>query len=88
VRELDEHQLVLAFWSPLAHKGRGNRRQRRRRRARRDVSAPARHLLRRGAQRVIGRSTVVAPGRLADGCYAIADLHTQDVELATMSVPA
>jgi len=79
---------VLAFWSPPAHKGRGV--------AGSEVVAELvatyrpRLVVCSGEARseLIGRSTVVAPGRLADGCYAIADLHTQDVELATISVPA
>lgn len=79
---------MLAFWSPPAHKGRGV--------AGSEVVAELvatyrpRLVVCSGEARseLIGRSTVVAPGRLADGCYAIADLHTQDVELATISVPA
>jgi Icc-related predicted phosphoesterase len=88
LRELDEHQLVMAFCTPPAHKGRdipGS-----------DVVAElvATHRPRlvvccgEPSAELIGRSTVVAPGRLADGCYAIADLHSQDVELATMPVAA
>jgi Icc-related predicted phosphoesterase len=88
LRELDEHQLVMAFHTPPAHKGRdipGS-----------DIVAElvATHRPRLVVcsgdpiAELIGRSSVVAPGRLADGCYAIADLHTQDVELATMPVPA
>jgi hypothetical protein len=88
LRELDEHQLAMAFWSPPAHKGQGIGGS--------EVVAELiatfrpRLVVCSGDPRseLIGRSTVVAPGRLGDGCYAIADLHTQEVELQTTSVPA
>jgi Icc-related predicted phosphoesterase len=87
VRELDEHQLVLMFWTPPAHKGQDSA-------GGADVVAELigtyrpRLVITGGEQRteLIGRSLVVAPGRLADGHYAIADLHEHaaDVkELAT-----
>jgi hypothetical protein len=88
LRELDDQQLVTAFWSPPAHKGQGITGS--------EVVAELIATFRprlavcSGDPRseLIGRSVVVAPGRLADGCYAIADLHTQDVELSTTSVSA
>jgi Icc-related predicted phosphoesterase len=88
LRELDEHQLAMVFWSPPAHKGQGI-----------SGSEVVAELIATFRPRIvvcsgdpqtelIGRSTIVAPGRLTDGCYAIADVQTQDVELQTMSVPA
>jgi Icc-related predicted phosphoesterase len=78
----------MAFWSPPAHKGQGI--------AGSEVVAELiatfrpRLVVCSGDPRseLIGRSTIVAPGRLADGCYAIADVQTQDVELQTLPVPA
>ena len=35
---------------------------------------------------MIGRTLVVAPGSLADGSYAVADLHSRTAELAELSV--
>ena len=85
LRELDEHELVLLFWTPPAHKGR---------------ETPGSEVLaelvntyvprlvvcagERGAE-TLGRSLVVAPGSLADGHYAIADLHSHDVELEQLA---
>jgi Icc-related predicted phosphoesterase len=88
LRELDEHQLAMAFWSPPEHKGQGLPGS--------EVVAELiatfrpRLVVCSGDPRseLIGRSVIVAPGRLADGCYAIAHLQSQEVELATMSVPA
>jgi Icc-related predicted phosphoesterase len=81
VRELDEHQLVLLFATPPAHKGLGAGGS--------EVLAElvATHrprLVVCGGQRgseLLGRSAVVAPGSLADGQYAIADVNSQHVEL-------
>jgi Icc-related predicted phosphoesterase len=77
VRELDEHQLVLAFSTPPAHEALGS-----------DVLAELvgthrpRLVVCGGEQgtAMIGRSLVVAPGSLADGHYAIADLYSHEVE--------
>jgi prepilin-type processing-associated H-X9-DG protein len=89
IRELDEHQIVMAFWNPPAHKGSG-----------RPGSEAVTELIATYRPRLvicsgepgselIGRSLIVSPGSLADGGhYAIADLHGQDVELGTISVTA
>jgi hypothetical protein len=86
VGELDEHERVLLFATPVAHKGRGT---------------PGSEVLAEligthrprlavcGGERrtqMIGRSVVVAPGRLADRHYAIADLETRAVELEELGV--
>jgi Icc-related predicted phosphoesterase len=34
---------------------------------------------------MLGRSMVVAPGSLHDGHYAVADLHTREVELEELA---
>ncbi|MEA2357152.1 MAG: uncharacterized protein QOI62_412 [Solirubrobacteraceae bacterium] len=88
VREFDEHQLVLLLWTPPAHKG---------------LSTPGSEVLAelvathrprlvvcagdRGTE-MLGRSRVVAPGSLADGHYAIADLHRREVELESLAAAA
>jgi Icc-related predicted phosphoesterase len=36
----------------------------------------------------IGRSTIVAPGRLTEGQYAIADVHSRQVEFEELSAAA
>ena len=36
----------------------------------------------------LGRTLVVAPGSLADGSYAVADLHSRTAELSELSVPS
>jgi Icc-related predicted phosphoesterase len=41
----------------------------------------------RGAE-MLGRSLVVAPGRLRDGEYAVADLHSHDVEMQELAAVA
>ncbi len=85
LRELGEHQLVLMFWTPPAHKGLG---------------APGSEVLaelvsthrprlvvcdgERGAH-MLGRSLVVAPGSLQEGHYAIADLHAHKAELEQLA---
>jgi Icc-related predicted phosphoesterase len=81
LREFDELQLVLAFWSPPAHKGSGA------------VGSEAiAELVATHRPRVvvcsgdrstelIGRSVVVAPGALGHGHYAIADLQKPGAEL-------
>jgi Icc-related predicted phosphoesterase len=37
---------------------------------------------------MLGRSLVVAPGRLHDGQYAVADLHSHDVEMQELTATA
>jgi Icc-related predicted phosphoesterase len=81
LRELDEHQIVLLFSTPPAHKRRGAGGS--------DVLAELVNTYRprlvvcggeRGTE-LLGRSLVVAPGSLRDGHYAIADLHSREAEL-------
>jgi Icc-related predicted phosphoesterase len=81
VRELEEHQLVLLFATPPAHKGRGTGGSE----ALAELVATYRPRLvvcggARGTE-LLGRSLVVAPGSLQDGHYAIADLHSREAEL-------
>jgi uncharacterized protein len=85
VRELKDYELVLLFDTPPAHKGRetpgsdslaelvGTYRPR---------------LVVCGGERgrsTLGRSMVVAPGSLADGQYAVADLHSREVDLLQLT---
>jgi Icc-related predicted phosphoesterase len=37
--------------------------------------------LREPGTQILGRSLVVSPGSLAEGCYAIADLHSREAQL-------
>ena len=88
VRELDEHQLVLLFATPPAHKGLHH-----------DGSEVLAELV--GTHRprlvvcggeagtgLIGGSTIVAPGSLAEGQYAVADLHERTVNFETLATVA
>ena len=91
IRELDEHQIVMAFWSAPEHKGAGTPGSE----AVAELVATYRPRLvicggAGGTQpELIGRSAIVCPGSLADGGhYAIADLHSHDVELGRVSVTA
>jgi Icc-related predicted phosphoesterase len=85
LRELKDYELVLLFATPLAHKGLG--------RAGSEVLAELVNtyiprLVVTGGERgteMLGRSVVVAPGSLADGYYAIADLHSREVELQQLA---
>jgi Icc-related predicted phosphoesterase len=85
LREFDELQMVLLFATPPAHKGHG--------RAGSEtlselVGTHRPRLVVTGGERgteLIGRSLVVAPGSLADGHYAIADLHSGDVQMAELA---
>jgi Icc-related predicted phosphoesterase len=88
VRELDEHQLVLLFSTPPAHKGLGT-----------DGSEVLAELVSTYRPRLVvcggdpgvellGRSLVVAPGSLAEGRYAIADLHAREAELEQLEAAA
>jgi Icc-related predicted phosphoesterase len=81
LHELDEHQLVLLFATPPAHKGLGL-----------DGSEVLAELITTYRPRLVvsggvrgsewlGRTLVVAPGELADGHYAVADLHAREAEL-------
>jgi Icc-related predicted phosphoesterase len=81
VRELEEHQLVLLFWTHPSHKGHGDGGS--------DalaelVGTHRPRLVVCGGERgteMLGRSIVVAPGNLANGEYAVADLYDREVEL-------
>ena len=85
LRELDEYQLVLVFSTPPAHKGLGTAGSEvlaelvNTHRARLVVCGGA-----RGAE-VLGRSMVVAPGSLREGQYAVADIHSHEVELQELA---
>jgi uncharacterized protein len=85
VRELAEHELVLLLATPPAHKGHGSTGSE----ALAELvgSYRPRLVVCGGEQRTetLGRSLVVAPGRLADGHYAVVDLHSRDVEFAELA---
>jgi hypothetical protein len=79
--EFDEYPLVLLFATPPAHKGLGE-----------SGSGVVAELIERFSPRVaivggrdpkhgvLGRSLVVSPGRLVDGCYAVVDLDSGTAE--------
>jgi Icc-related predicted phosphoesterase len=88
LRDLKPHELVLAFATPPAHKGLGDGGS--------DVVAEmvGSYVPRiavcggpRGSA-TLGRSLVVAPGSLADGHYAVADLQARRAELSQLALPA
>jgi uncharacterized protein len=85
--ELSEHeQLILLFSTPPAHKGLGTGGSEAL--AQLAVTYRARLVVcggGRGAM-MLGRTLVVAPGCLADGSYAVADLHARTAELSELSV--
>jgi Icc-related predicted phosphoesterase len=76
--EFDEPEKVLLFTTPPAHKGLGTQGSE----AVAELAATyrARLLVCGGApgSLMIGRTLVVAPGSLADGHYAVADLHARE----------
>jgi Icc-related predicted phosphoesterase len=82
LREFDELLTVLLFATPPAHRAHGDRGS--------DgikelVGTYRPRLVVCGGERsseLIGRSVVVAPGSLAEGQYAIADLHSHEVRMA------
>jgi hypothetical protein len=88
LRELDEHQLVMLFCTPPAHKGHGI--------AGSDVLAELiatyrpRLVVTGGDRRteLIGRTLVVAPGSLRDGHYAIADVYDGKADLHDLKAGA
>jgi Icc-related predicted phosphoesterase len=88
VRELEEHQLVLLFATPPMHKGRGVPGSE----VLTELIATERpRLVVCGGPRtteLIGRTNVVAPGSLADGHYAFAELYGHEVELAELAPAA
>jgi Icc-related predicted phosphoesterase len=86
VREFDDHQLVMLFCTPPAHKGLGD-----------PGSETLAELIGTHRPRVavcagplgwelIGRSLIVTPGRVADGEYAIVELQSQRADLQRMAV--
>jgi Icc-related predicted phosphoesterase len=88
IHELDEHELVLVFSTPPAHKGLGTGGS--------EVLAElvSTHRPRvvvcggpRGTE-MLGRSLVVSPGNLSDGDYAIADLHRREATLEQLAARA
>jgi Icc-related predicted phosphoesterase len=81
IAEVDYHDLVLLFNTPPAHKGLGHEGS--------EVLAELINTYRprlvvaggpRGVE-MLGRSLVVSPGSLADGHYAVADLHSRQAQL-------
>jgi Icc-related predicted phosphoesterase len=81
--DVDEQLLVLLFCTPPAHKGRGTPGSE----ALAELAAThrARIVVCGGdaGTEMIGRTLVVAPGSLANGEYAVADLQSQQAELTT-----
>jgi hypothetical protein len=84
VRELGEHELMLLSWAQPLHKGLGAA-----------GSEAVAELVKTHRPRMIvcggapttetlGSSLVVAPGSLAEGHYAVADLHAREVEPLTL----
>jgi Icc-related predicted phosphoesterase len=85
VETLGEHDRVLLFWSHPAHRTQNA-----------SGSETVTELINtyrprlvvcageRGTETFGKRSLVVAPGSLQDGHYAVADLHTREVELAEL----
>jgi uncharacterized protein len=88
LRLLDYNELIMMFATPPAHKGRnipGSE-------AVAELVGTYRPRLvicggTRGVE-LLGKSLVVAPGELADGHYAVADLHARTAELGELSVAA
>jgi Icc-related predicted phosphoesterase len=88
LRELDEHQLVMMFCTPPAHKGHGVAGAE----VLTELIATYRPRLvvsggNRGTE-LIGRTLVVAPGSLQDGHYAIADMHARTAEMQELAAGA
>jgi Icc-related predicted phosphoesterase len=86
LREFPEHELVLLFATPPAHRGSGV-----------DGSDVVFELVGTWRPRLtvcsgghgtymIGRTIVVSPGSLADGHYALADLHARDVQMRQLAM--
>jgi uncharacterized protein len=88
-RELSEHeQPILLFATPVAHKGAGVPGSEAL--AELALTYRARLVVCGGERRsmLLGRTLVVAPGPLSEGCYAIADLRSRTAALSALSVPA
>jgi Icc-related predicted phosphoesterase len=83
--EHDEHDRILAFATPPAHKGRGTPGSE----AVAELVATHRpRLVVCGGPRrsdALGRSTIVGPGELGEGHYAVADIRSHEVELAELA---
>jgi hypothetical protein len=85
LRDFDEHQIVLLFSTPPAHRDQGHEGS--------DAVAELIGTYRPrlavcGGERrseLIGRTLVVAPGPLADGAFAIVDLHAHRAEMLELS---
>ena len=84
LREFDEHEMLLLFSTPPAHKGHPG-----------GGSEVLAELINTWRPRIVvcggprrsetlGKSLVVSPGPLAEGCYAIADFQTREAELETL----
>jgi Icc-related predicted phosphoesterase len=88
LRELSEHELVMLLATPPAHRGQGVEGSEALAEL---VNTYRPRLVVTGGERgssMLGTSLVVAPGRLADGEYAIADLHGRRAELEALGAPA
>jgi Icc-related predicted phosphoesterase len=88
LRELKDYELVLLFSTPPAHKGLDRPGSE----ALAELVATYRARLvvcggERGTE-LIGRTLVVAPGSLADGHYAVADLHEKQADLEELKAAA
>jgi uncharacterized protein len=89
LRELKDYELMLLFAMSPAHKGRGEGGSE----ALAELVGTYRpRLVVCGGERwtgMLGRSMVVAPGSLADGHYALADMHSREVRLEQLdAIPA
>jgi Icc-related predicted phosphoesterase len=88
LRELKDYVLVLLFHTPPAHKGQGTSGSE----VLAELVATYRpRLAVCGGERgttMLGRTLVIAPGRLSDGQYAVVDLRTHQVELEELAVAA
>jgi uncharacterized protein len=86
--DLKDYELVLLFATPPAHKGHDHPGSE----ALTELVATYRaRLVVSGGERrseLIGRTLVVAPGSLAEGEYAVADLHERQVELRELAATA
>jgi uncharacterized protein len=88
VRELDEHELVMLLATPPAHKGHGSSGSEALAEL---VGTHHPRLVICGGDRrteMLGRTLVVAPGRVDDGHYAVVDLHSRKVEFEELTAAA
>jgi Icc-related predicted phosphoesterase len=80
-----EHERVLIFATPPAHKGRGIPGSEA---VAELINTHRPRLVVCGGERrteILGRSTIVAPGGLTDGHYAVADIHSHEVVLGELA---